>query len=73
MTDEERIQACKEIAERMYNAGMGWNFDALMKLTTPEIQAARALRFNERMIELPPIRRGVLDRYQDRRQKWRRR
>ena len=63
ITEEERIKACEQIAVSMARAGLGWNLDALLKLTRPEI-TARLLQFNERMKEPTPVERGVLDRYQ---------
>jgi len=38
MDEAERLKACQEVAERMYIAGLGWNFDAIDRLTRPEIK-----------------------------------
>ncbi len=73
ISEDERKAACEKIAQSMYNAGMGWNYDALMKLTTPEIDVARLLQFNERMPEPTPAERGMLNRYQDKRMRVRKR
>jgi hypothetical protein len=67
--EQERRAACEEIAERMYIAGLGWNLDAILKLTDPWIGLAKRLHFAEKMPEPTPVERGVLNRYQDRRRK----
>ena len=73
LNEDERKAACEKIAISMANAGMGWNLDALMKLTAPEIDVARLLQFNERMKEPTPVERGILNRYQDKRMRVRKR
>lgn len=63
-TESERRAACEDVARRMYAAGMGWNLDAILKLTSAEIDLAR--RFVPfKMPEPTPAERGVLARYQD--------
>jgi len=66
MTEDERLKTCEAIAQSMYNAGLGWNFGALERLTRPEIPGWRDLRL---LPEPTPVERGVLDRYQDKRRK----
>ena len=67
LSEDERKAACERIAVSMANASMGWNLDALLKLTAQEIDIARLLQFNERMPEPTPVERGILNRYQDKR------
>jgi hypothetical protein len=67
MDETERAKRCEEIAVRMAVAGMGWNYDALMRLTAPELPSLKALRDLQRVPEPTPVERGVLDRYQVRR------
>lgn len=68
ISEEERLKACEQIAQDMYIAGLGWNYDAIERLTRPAtpLPAARALM---RMPEPTPYERGVLDRYQDQRRR----
>lgn len=72
MNEKERLKACEDIAFRMYIAGMGWNYDAVERLTQPEPPSFKALRDLMRMPEPTPVERGVLDRYQDKRRRRRR-
>lgn len=67
LSEEERKVACEKIAWDMWTAGMGWNLDALLRLTAPEIQSAQQLRFMTKFPEPTPVERGVLNRYQDKR------
>lgn len=53
----------------MYVAGMGWNYDALERITRPRIDVARYMALT--MPEPTPVERGVLDRYQDRKRRQR--
>lgn len=69
MNEEERLRACEEIAVRMYVAGLGWNYDAIVKLTAPELPTMKAIRELQRMTHPTPHERGVLNRYQDRRRR----
>lgn len=72
ISEAERKTKLEEIALRMYVAGMGWSYDALERMTRPELPTIEML---QRMIHLPeptPVERGVLDRYQDRKVPWRR-
>lgn len=64
MNEEERKQKIEEIAIRMYQAGLGWNYDAIERLTRPEIRSLKALCELGRMPEPTPFQRGVLDRHQ---------
>ena len=73
LSEDERLAACERIAISMANAGMGRNLDALLKFTTPEIDVARFLQLNERMPEPTPVERGILNRYQDKRMRVRKR
>jgi hypothetical protein len=70
LTEEERAGICHSIADKMRRAGLGddW-YDALMRMAIPDlIAAAYGSQFlPERMPERTPYERGVLDRYQDRR------
>lgn len=43
MNEEERLEACREIAIRMYVAGMGDCFDAIERLTHPRIDLKQAM------------------------------
>ncbi len=68
--EAERLRICEHVAIDMANAGMGWNYDAIERLTRPEpsaLAALRSLQVFERMSEPTPYQRGVLDRYQHRR------
>src|SRR5690242_4463840 len=51
LSEEERLAECQKVAERMYIAGMGWNYDAIEKLTRAEVPASVALCASERMPE----------------------
>ena len=76
LSEDERLAECQCIAERMYLAGMGDCFDAIERLTRPELPvfaALRALQVNERMSEPTPVERGILNRYQDKRMRVRKR
>jgi hypothetical protein len=64
ITEADRLAACRNIAERMYRAGLGDCYNALERLTRPELDLLR-VAFPERMPEPTLYERGVLDRYQD--------
>lgn len=64
MEESERLEHCKRIAIDMATAGLGWNYDAIERLTRPELPSLKALRDLGRMPEPTPFERGVLDRYQ---------
>ena len=71
MDEAERLAVCRDIAVRMYQAGLGDCYDALERLTRPELDLSKVAAFVEarafpRMPEPTPYERGVLDRYQDR-------
>ena len=66
MDEQERLAACREIAERMYVAGTGDCYNEIERFTRLELLSARAILFgNEQMPEPSPYERGVLDRYQN--------
>lgn len=69
MDETERKAKLEEIAVRMYVAGMGWNYEALERLTAPTRPTMKALFDMQRLPEPTPFERGVLDRYQDRRRR----
>jgi hypothetical protein len=67
--EAERLKVCEEIALKMHAIGLGWNYDAIERLTRPELQSLKAIRELGRMPEPTPFERGVLDRYQNRRRR----
>lgn len=67
--EQERKAKLEEIALRMYVAGLGWNYDALERMTAPELPTLDKLHSLMRLPEPTPFERGVLDRYQDRRRR----
>jgi hypothetical protein len=41
MDEDTRLKHCHDIAERMYFAGLGWNFDTIERFTRPQINLAK--------------------------------
>ena len=55
LSEDERLAECERIAENMYLSGMGWNYDAIEKLTRPEMPAFAALRALEQVGQVVEI------------------
>ena len=63
MSEDERLKACAGIAERMYLAGMGWNYDAIERLTRPQIDIARLFQTLQTLNTCSMMRRKIRKTY----------
>lgn len=63
--EAQRLASCREIAERVYTAGLGDHYAVIERMTRPEIRSAIAVEWGRLIVEgvARGIRSGKLPRF----------